>query len=98
MTHTHPPNPLCSLLCVFILIILVSPAKAVDDFMGLGDLGAGATFLSTAHGVSADGSVVVGRGASPHPSSTFAQEAFRWTADGGMKALVDVEGGEGVKE
>jgi probable HAF family extracellular repeat protein len=51
------------------------------SFQGLGDL-PGGTFGSQANGVSADGSVVVGRG-----SSASGLEAFRWTRGGGMVGL-----------
>jgi len=49
--------------------------------VGLGDL-SGGTFESLANGVSADGSVVVGQGA-----SASGYEAFRWTSGGGMVGL-----------
>jgi probable HAF family extracellular repeat protein len=58
----------------------VSPAHAAY-FTGLGDL-PGGSFDSVAYGVSADGSVVVGRSL-----STSAHEAFRWTSGGGMVGL-----------
>jgi probable HAF family extracellular repeat protein len=54
----------------------------------LGDL-AGGDFGSQAHAVSADGSVVVGDGA-----SAAGYEAFRWTAAIGMVGLGDLPGGE----
>ncbi len=50
--------------------------------VGLGDL-AGGEFHSSAHGVSGNGSVVVGVGSSA-PSRL---EAFRWTSGGGMVGL-----------
>jgi probable HAF family extracellular repeat protein len=49
--------------------------------MGLGDL-PGGSFSSTATGVSADGSVVVGTG-----NSELGNEAFRWDADSSMVGL-----------
>ena len=48
---------------------------------GLGDL-SGGDFSSKAFGVSADGSVVVGKG-----SGDSGTEAFRWTSAGGMNGL-----------
>ena len=50
-------------------------------FTALGDL-PGGSFCSTAYGVSADGSVVVGNG-----NSSQGTEAFRWTLRGGMAGL-----------
>lgn len=63
--------------------------------MGLGDL-PGASFSSIANGVSADGSVVVGRGSAfvtMHGEPVSSLEAFRWTQDGGMVDLGDLPGG-----
>src|ERR1043166_4071537 len=57
------------------------------SFQGLGDL-SGGSFFSTAYGVSADGSVVVGLG-----NSGSGTEAFRWTSSGGMVGLGDLGGG-----
>ena len=50
-----------------------------------------AAFSSSAYGVSGDGSVVVG-----YSNSDSGTEAFRWTADGGMRALWDVLLSHGV--
>jgi len=55
--------------------------------VGLGDL-PGGTVGSSAKGVSADGSVVVGQS-----DSASGEEAFRWTSTGGMVALGDLPGG-----
>jgi probable HAF family extracellular repeat protein len=55
--------------------------------VGLGDISGGG-FNSQAYGVSADGSVVVGQGA-----SASGTEAFRWTSGGGMVGLGDLAGG-----
>jgi len=55
--------------------------------VGLGDL-PGGTFFSVAHGVSSDGSVVVGKG-----TSASGVEAFRWTSGHGMVGLGDLTGG-----
>jgi probable HAF family extracellular repeat protein len=54
----------------------------------LGDL-PGRGFNSEGHGVSADGSVVVGLSRSTHGT-----EAFRWTQAGGMVGLGDLPGGD----
>jgi probable HAF family extracellular repeat protein len=62
-------------------------AEAVATFTGLGDL-PGGSFISLANGVSADGSVVVGRGA-----SASGNEASRWTSGTGMVGLGDLPGG-----
>lgn len=55
--------------------------------VGLGAL-PGATFGSEAFGISADGSVIVGRS-----DSAAGRQAFRWTAAGGMLGLGDLSGG-----
>lgn len=60
---------------------LAAPAAATPFFMGLGDL-PGSVFQSIAHGVSADGSTVVG-----WSWSALGAEAFRWTAATGMFGL-----------
>ena len=67
----------------------VDPDERLDDHpeFGLGDL-PGGSFSSTAFGVSADGSVVVGYSASDRGT-----EAFRWTAGEGMVGLGDLPGG-----
>ena len=56
--------------------------------VGLGDL-PGGSFLSTAYGVSADGSVIVGRGSSDAGAGT--DEAFRWE-NGTMTGLGGLSG------
>jgi probable HAF family extracellular repeat protein len=55
--------------------------------LGIGDL-PGGFFGSSAEGVSADGTVVVGYGTGPAGS-----EAIRWTPSGGMVGLGDLPGG-----
>ncbi len=55
---------------------------SAGGMVGLGDL-AGGEFHSSANGVSANGSVVVGVGT----SAPGRQEAFRWTSGGGMVGL-----------
>lgn len=57
------------------------------DVKGLGDLPGGG-FSSSAFGVSADGTTVVGESL-----STNGTEAFRWTSDGGMTGLGDLPRG-----
>jgi len=64
-----------------------SPLRADGAFTPLGDLSGGG-FSSSANGISADGSVVVGVS-----TSTNGAEAFRWTAVGGMAGLGDLPGG-----
>jgi probable HAF family extracellular repeat protein len=63
----------------------VSTAFAAASLTPLGGLFGGV--FSEANGVSADGSVVVGRS-----NSASGQEAFRWTAGGGMVGLGDLPG------
>ncbi len=58
----------------------------------LGDLPS-ATVGSNAHGVSSDGSVVVG-----YSYSASGREAFRWTSGGGMVNLGDLPGGSFYSE
>ncbi len=56
-----------------------------DGMQGLGDL-AGGDFYSKAHGVSADGSVIVGKSV----TSTDYCEAFIWDAENGIRSLQNV--------
>ena len=56
--------------------------------VGLGDL-PGGEFRSSAHGVSDDGLIIVGQGA-----SVEGREAFRWTQETGMVGLSDLPGGK----
>ena len=64
-----------------------------SGMVGLGDLPGTADgssrYASKAVGVSADGSVIVGRG-----YSSSGPEAFRWTTDEGMIGLGDLPGGD----
>jgi probable HAF family extracellular repeat protein len=60
-----------------------------DGMVGLGDLPGGLTF-SEAHDVSADGSVVVGRGSTVGDDGEPEQTAFYWTAATGMLKLQDL--------
>lgn len=68
-----------SISCFVSICLLGSLASA--DIIGLGDLPGGSS-LSIAFGISADGTVVVGRSFSGNGN-----EAFRWTAAGGMTGL-----------
>lgn len=63
---------------------------AAGGMVGLGDLPT-SSVDSTARAVSADGSVVVGTGATFNgPGGNARDEAFIWTAEGGMQRLLDV--------
>ena len=76
-----------TLVLIIISIVTANICVAKDpSFEGLGDLPGGG-FSSQARGVSADGSVVVGRS-----NSTSGDEAFRWQ-DGKMTGLGDLPGG-----
>ena len=76
------------LMLVSVVFLVASNARAAPvSFMGIGYIPGGAE-SSFAHGVSADGSVVVGQAFS---SQGF--EAFRWTSTGGMVGLGDLAGG-----
>lgn len=68
-----------------------SVAQAAATFQGLGKLPGGENSIvgSFAHGLSADGLVVVGYSG----SANVGQEAFRWTAATGMVGLGDLPGG-----
>lgn len=73
---------------MFLTASTLSPlALAGGSFLGLGDL-SGGYFNSSAYGVSADGSVVVGLS-----NSANGDQAFRWTQSGGMVGLGDLPGG-----
>ena len=61
--------------------------RSGGDLRPAGGLGRG-SFESWAHGVSADGAVVVGFG-----MTASAQEAFRWTSEDGMVGLGDLPNG-----
>jgi probable HAF family extracellular repeat protein len=69
-------------IVLFVLSGAVSTAFAAASLTPLGYLPGGA--YSEADGVSADGSVVVGRSS---------DQAFRWTSNGGMVGLGDLPGG-----
>lgn len=72
------------------LIAILAPLALASDppsFTGVGDL-SGGTVLSSAAGVSGDGSVVCG-----YSNSTTGDQAFRWTAAGGLQGLGNLPGG-----
>jgi probable HAF family extracellular repeat protein len=70
-----------------VMSITASRLYAEESMTQLGDL-AGGAYSSMSHGVSSDGSVVVGQSISANGN-----EAFRWTAAGGMAGLGDLAGG-----
>jgi probable HAF family extracellular repeat protein len=76
-------------LLVLSSVTLLATARAGDppSFTGVGDL-TGGTVLSAAYGVSGDGSVVCG-----YSNSTTGDQAFRWTAAGGLEGLGNLPGG-----
>jgi uncharacterized membrane protein len=74
-------------VAILALVCGASAAGATPLFMGLGDL-AGGSFSSSVNAISGDGSTVVGVSA-----SGSGNEAFVWTAAGGMQGLGDVAGG-----
>ena len=69
---------------LFALLAYVSALGDPVSFLGLGDLPGGTT-ASVAHGVSADGSVVVGIS-----NSSNGWEAFLWTPQTAMLGLGDL--------
>lgn len=73
-------------LCGMVLLVSVCSSASAATFTPLGDL-TGGGFNSSANGVSADGSVVVGVS-----DSAFGTEAFRWTG-GVMTGLGFLAGG-----
>jgi probable HAF family extracellular repeat protein len=79
-------RPTYSGLYLALLAAIFAPLPAFA-FAPLGDLPGGASD-SFALGVSGGGSVVVG-----HATSASGEEAFRWTAAGGMTGLGDLAGG-----
>ncbi len=78
------------LILAMVAVISISGPTSFTDmvsFQGLGDFPGGPT-NSCAYGISGDGSPVVGYG-----WSESGQEAFRWTASGGMQSLGLFSGG-----
>src|SRR5262249_36191743 len=85
------PNSLVALASA--VLSVGSAARAQEaTFSGLGDLQGGA-FHSVAEGISADGSVAVGKSQADGPI-----HAFRWTAEGGMVSLGPLPGGNGQSQ
>ncbi len=81
-------------LGVGVTVVLFSCSRAraaVPSFQGLGDL-PGGEFSSCAYGVSADGSVVVGRSVIDTSAGIHHFEAFRWE-NGVISGLGDLPGG-----
>ncbi len=74
------------------VIVGQANSQAFRGQSGLGDL-PGGQFISIAHDVSADGSVVAGAG-----NSAAGREASRWTASEGMVGLGVLPGRPGVSE
>lgn len=68
-------------------VFIASQARAAF-FRGLGDIPSGFQ-EATAYGISADGQVMVGNGEGP-----YADEAFRWTLQGGIEGLGFLPGGD----
>ena len=66
-----------------LVLVLAAPAATAQtaSFQGLGDL-PGNIFFSEAHGVSADGAVIVGTSDGLFDGGMTGDQAFRWTADG----------------
>jgi probable HAF family extracellular repeat protein len=75
------------ILALWVGLFAAGQAQAAF-FRGLGDIPAGFQ-EATAFGISADGLVVVGGGEGP-----YADEAFRWTLQGGIEGLGFLPGGE----
>lgn len=69
-------------------LVFIPRAANAASLTALGNLPGGG-FWSYATGVSADGTTVVGGG-----SASSGDEAFRWTATGGMVGLGDFQGGD----
>lgn len=81
------PVSVPAVLLVAALALAVGPTAGAQSFEGLGFLSE-SNPLSDARGVSSDGRVVVGASV-----SELGDEAFRWTAEGGMEPLGDLPGG-----
>ena len=73
-------------LILFLFSLLLNAVLQAQSFQGLGDL-AGGSFRSEAHGISGDGTVVVGASGSGN-----GLEAFRWSSAGGMQGLGELPG------
>jgi probable HAF family extracellular repeat protein len=68
--------------------LLIAAVANSQSFTPIGELPGGLD-QSAAYGISTDGSTIVGRS-----ESANGEEAFRWTADGGMVPLGDLAGGD----
>lgn len=80
----------CKMTFLLAAISLVPASIYAAEFIPLGDL-SGGDFHSQAWGVSADGSVVVGKSHSAGGvGGDYYIEAFRWTQDGGITVLEDL--------
>ncbi len=90
-SQNNPSGKLVSLAIIVGLLTFATAAGADDPtFFGLGDLPGGGVF-SSANGVSADGTTVIGSSISELSGSY--REAFRWTAATGMVPLGDLPSG-----
>jgi len=69
------------ILCAIMLMLSLGSFVNAASFMSLGDL-EGGSYFSRAMDVSADGSVVIGEGA-----SSLGDESFRWTKSQGIEGL-----------
>lgn len=89
----HASAAKAALITPFMILSLLPVAQAqTASFTGLGDL-AGGEFNSHAYSVSADGSVVVGKG-----KTVNGDAAFRWTEADGLVGLGDLPGGDVVSK
>jgi probable HAF family extracellular repeat protein len=76
-----------SIFTLAIGLLVIGQAQAAF-FRSLGDIPSGFQ-EATAYGMSTDGQVVIGSGEGP-----YADEAFRWTLQGGMEGLGFLPGGD----
>jgi probable HAF family extracellular repeat protein len=89
MSSLRSPRTRRGFLLIVIFCVTCAPLRSAHpaSFQGLGYLLGGGE-SSSADGISADGSVVVG-----YSDSASGNQAFRWTNDGGMVGLGDLPGG-----
>ena len=87
VSDRRPARPAVLLAAGAVLALAAAAAAGDPFFTGVGDL-AGGTNLSSAQGVSGDGSVVCG-----YSNSSAGDQAFRWTLAGGIEGLGDLPGG-----
>jgi probable HAF family extracellular repeat protein len=91
MGHLYAPAAKAALLALSVAVSLLPATQAqTASFTGLGDV-PGGDFDSHAYSVSADGSVVVGKG-----KTVNGDAAFRWTEADGLVSLGDLPGGDVV--